>query len=183
MRPATTTSFDVAIWFLDRARAEDSYLQPRKLQCLMFLAQAHYAVAFDGRPLMPAFFVFDHGGPIDPNMYRARESGRPNVTRFPLDEEIMVFLEAVWRRYRDADALKLDQVISRLGASEEAVQRRDGSTIDAAAMCRMFGGRKKGKAPSGPKTRKFLRFILSRITSRRYSPIAATFSACTSSAT
>lgn len=149
MRPATATSFDVAIWFLDRARAEDSYLPPRKLQCLLFLAQAHYAVIQDGQPLMPAFFVVDHGGPLDPNMYRALENGRPDITQTPLDEEILVFLEAVWRRYRDADALRLDQIVGRLGAGEEAVSRRDGSVVDIDAMRRMFGGRKKRKPPSG----------------------------------
>jgi len=151
MRPATATSFDVAIWFLDRARAEDSYLQPRKLQCLLFLAQAHYAVAHEGRALMPAFFVFDQGGPLDPNMYRALENGRPPVIQAPIDEEVLVFLEAVWRRYRDADALRLDQIISRRGAGEEAVTGRDGQTVDIEAMRRMFGGGKGGKAARGPK--------------------------------
>lgn len=152
MHPATATSFDVAIWFLDRARAEDSYLQPRKLQCLLFLAQAHYAVAYEGRALMPAFFVFDHGGPVDPNMYRALENGRPNVIQSPIEEEVIVFLEAVWRRYRDADALRLDQIISRKGAAEEAIASRDGRPVDIEAMRRMFGATKGGKPSSGPKT-------------------------------
>ena len=39
MKSAAATSLDVAVWFLDRARVEDTYLQPRKLQCLLFLAQ------------------------------------------------------------------------------------------------------------------------------------------------
>ena len=70
MRPAAPTSFDIAIWFLDRARAEDTYVQPRMLQCLLFLAQAHYAAAHEGRPLMPAFFVVDDSGPLDPNVHK-----------------------------------------------------------------------------------------------------------------
>ena len=78
MIPASATSLDVAVWFLDRARADDTYLQPRKLQCLLFLAQAHFAAAYGGRPLMPSFFIVDEGGPMDPNLYRILENGRPD---------------------------------------------------------------------------------------------------------
>ena len=139
MSPATPTSFDVAIWFLDKARAEDTYLQPRKLQCLLFLAQAHYAAAYKGRVLMPSFFIMDDAGPMDPNLYRALEKGRPEVSEKPLEKEITQFLNAVWRRYRTADALRLDQLITRQGVGEDAICDRDNGEITIAAMQRMFG--------------------------------------------
>ena len=144
MRPAAPTSFDIAIWFLDRARAEDTYLQPRILQCLLFLSQAHFAAAHEGRPLMPAFFVVDDGGPLDPNVYRTLQNGRPDVEENPLDPEIVKFLGAVWTRYKNADALRLDQLIARWGVDEEAVCNRDQSEVTLVAMQRMFGaGRSK----------------------------------------
>ena len=146
MRPATATSFDVAIWFLDRARIEDTYLQPRKLQCLLFLAQAHYAGAFNGRVLMPSFFVFDEGGPIDPNLFRALENGRPDITEGDLDDEILIFLEAIWRRYNESDALGLDRLISQQGAAEPAIRSRDKSEVGLAAMQRMFARRGNERA-------------------------------------
>ena len=150
MSPAAPTSFDVVIWLLDRARAEDTYLQPRKLQCLLFLAQAHFAAAYDGRVLMPSFFIMDDAGPLDPNLYRALERGRPEVSEKPLDDEILMFLDAVWRRYRNADALRLDQLISKQGVAEDAICDRDNAEITIAAMQRMFG--KGDKKPlSGPK--------------------------------
>lgn len=139
MIPATTTSYDIAFCLLDRARQEDSYLQPRALQCLLFLSQAHYAAAYGGRRLMPSVFVIDDAGPLDPNLYRMFENGRPQVTAFPLDEAIAVFLDAVWRRYHNDDALRLEQKISRAGAKEKAVQLRKGAEITTAAMRRMFG--------------------------------------------
>ena len=149
MSPAAPTSFDVAIWLLDRARAEDTYLQPRKLQCLLFLSQAHFAAAHKGRVLMPSFFIMDDAGPIDPNLYRALEKGRPEVSEKPLDEEITVFLDAVWRRYRNADALRLDQLISKQGVEEDAICDRDNSEITIAAMQRMFG-KSEDKPRNGP---------------------------------
>lgn len=145
MRPAAPTSFDIAIWFLDRARAEDSYLQPRMLQCLLFLAQAHFAASHDGRPLMPAFFVVDDSGPLDPNVHRTLQNGRSDIEENPLDPEIVKFLAAVWARYKNADALRLDQLIVRRGADEAAVCNRDQSEVTLLAMQRMFGKGGGGK--------------------------------------
>tara|TARA_R110000787_G_scaffold66588_9_gene149443 strand:- start:3430 stop:4059 length:630 start_codon:yes stop_codon:yes gene_type:complete len=142
MNPAATTSYDIAFWLLDRARAEDSYLQPRALQCLLFLAQAHYAAAYRGRRLMPSVFVIDDAGPYDPNLYRMLENGRPEITQFPIDKAVAVFLDAVWRRYRHDDALRLEQIVSRAGAKEKAVQLRKGAEITTAAMRRMFAPEK-----------------------------------------
>lgn len=139
MRPVVPTSFDIAIWFLDRARADDTVLQPRKLQCLLFLAQAHFAAAHKGRVLMPSFFVMDDAGPLDPNLYRALENRRPEIVEKPIDDKVKAFLDVVWRRYRDADALRLDQLVSRHGVAEEAISDRDCGEITIAAMQRMFG--------------------------------------------
>ena len=140
MRPAVPTSFDIAIWFLDRARAEDTYLQPRFLQCLLFLAQAHYAGAYEGRALMPSYFVMDDSGPMDPNVHKALQNGRPELEANELGPEIVKFLTAVWSRYRRTDALRLDQLIARRGMDEEAVCNRDFTEITLSAMQRMFGG-------------------------------------------
>lgn len=150
MQLAVKSSFDVAIWFLDRARAEDSYLQPRKLQYFLFFAQGHYAASFRGQRLMPSIFVIDEAGPLDPNLNRAFEQGRPNVVETPLNEEVSVFLDAIWRRYRDDDPLKLDRLISRYGTDEDSIERRDGSEIAISAMMRMFG-RDGEKKDTGPK--------------------------------
>lgn len=148
MRPAAATSLDVAIWFLDRARAEDTYIQPRKLQSLLFLAQAHYAAAAQGRRLMPSVFVFDEGGAMDPNVYRAFQHGRPDFTMTPLPDSVTAFLDAIWRRYRTADALRLDQVIASHGKTEPAIRRRDGAEVTLAAMRRMFGADVGAGAPA-----------------------------------
>tara|TARA_Y100001936_G_scaffold252375_1_gene311754 strand:- start:12229 stop:12762 length:534 start_codon:yes stop_codon:yes gene_type:complete len=149
MQPAVNSSFDVAIWFLDRARSENSYLQPRKLQFLLFFAQGHYAGAYQGRRLMPSVFVVDEAGPLDPNLYRAFEQGRPNVSEVSMDEEILVFLDAIWRRYRDDEPMKLDRLISRYGKNDVAIENRDGSEVGISSMMHMFArdDDKKNKQP------------------------------------
>ena len=59
-------AFDIAFWFADTALNENEYLQPQKLQRLLFIAQAYYTVAFNGRKLMPAVFIAEEMGPIEP---------------------------------------------------------------------------------------------------------------------
>jgi uncharacterized phage-associated protein len=151
MRPAVPTSFDVAIWFLERARAEDSHLQPRKLQCLLFLAQAHFAVANAGCKLMPSVFVFDHAGPMDSNIYRALEFGRPNFTETPLPDKVTGFLAALWQRYGAREAEDLYRLILEQGENELAVKQCDGSEIGIDAMQRMFAeARQPAASPERP---------------------------------
>jgi hypothetical protein len=64
---------------------------------------------------MPSVFVIGEAGPLDPNLFRIFENGRPNVPETVMDEEVLVFLDAIWRRYRDVDPLKMDRLISRYG--------------------------------------------------------------------
>lgn len=138
MIPAVKSSFCIADWFMERARAGNAYLQPRQLQCLLFLAQGHFAVAYDGRKLMPSVFVVDHAGPMDPNVYRAYENGRPDLAKTECDQATAVFLDAIWRQYAGSDTEALQRIISELGASEAAIRDGNGSEVDIDAMCRMF---------------------------------------------
>ena len=59
---------------------------------------------------MPSVFLIDHGGPIDPNIYRAYENGRPDITNSGLDQTTEVFLDAIWRQYGGADADALNDI-------------------------------------------------------------------------
>jgi len=151
MKPAAATSLDVAVWFLDRARVEDTYLQARKLQCLLFLAQAHFVALHGGRRLIPSVFLYDEGGPMEPNIYRVFENGRPNFLESDLPEFVLTFLDAIWRRYGAFDAMRLDQLIARQGKGETAIQQRNGSEIGPAAMRRMFAAGGKDAKESAPK--------------------------------
>ena len=150
MGPAAKTSFDIADWFMECARTENTYLQPRKLQCLLFISQGHFAAAYNGRKLMPSVFVVDHAGPMDPNLYRAYERGRPDVIGAGIDQATEVFLNAIWRQYAGLDTDALNQVISEFGAEEKALRDADGSEIDIEAMRRMFAKPDRAKSEAPP---------------------------------
>ncbi len=138
MAPLVRSSFDIAIWFLERARAADGYLQPRKLHTLLFLAQAHFAAANKGAMLMPSVFVMTGNGPLEPNIFRALEYGRPKLTEEPPPAAAVTFLDAVWQRYGSKDVAWLDEMISDYGKDELAIRKREGDEIPIAVMARIF---------------------------------------------
>jgi len=127
-------AFDIAFWFLDTAEAQHEYLQPQKLQRLMFIAQAYYAVAFQGRKLMPAVFVADELGPIEANVYVALSKGRADIdTELFLPIEVEDFLSAIWRRFGHFTPERLNRLTNETTAYKHARARgaRAEITIDA----------------------------------------------------
>ena len=99
--PAAVDSvFEVAFWFADKALNDNEYLQPRKLQQLLYFSQAYYTVAHNGQKLFPAMFVADEVSPIEPSTDRAFANGRPSIEdELFLPDGVEEFLESVWRRF------------------------------------------------------------------------------------
>ena len=135
---AVESSVDVAFWFVNRASAEDTYLQPQKLQRLLYLAQGFYAQENYGRKLMPATFVTHEFGPVEPNIFRIFESGRPMVAEVPPPAEVDSFLERVWRRFGSHSVDRLTAVLTEQKPYRDAVAGGYGEEIPFAALTAAF---------------------------------------------
>jgi len=130
-----TNAFDVAFFFADTALAENEYLQPQKLQGLMFLAQAYYTVAYKGRKLMPAVFVADERGPVEPNVYIAFSKGRPDIDAdLFLPHEVESFLDAIWRRFGHFSTEKIIAMAKGTTAYKRARKKGNRAEIDIVDM-------------------------------------------------
>ncbi len=139
MPTAVDTTFDVAFWFADTALNHNEYLQPQKLQRLLFLAQAYYAVVSKGRKLMPAFFVADEAGPIEPTIYKAFMKGRPLVDpEYFFDPEVESFLEGLWRKFGHYSADHLTRLTKATPAYRAAFKRAPRAEIPLEIMRRSF---------------------------------------------
>ena len=129
------TAVDVAIWFADQALNHNEYLQPQKLQRLLYLAQGYYVVAFKGRTLMPAVFVAEEAGPIEPNIFKVFAKGRPDVdTNLFLPEHAEAFLHSIWRRFGHHSAETLTRMAKETEAYRKALKRGPRSDITLDAM-------------------------------------------------
>ncbi len=135
MQPAVFSTFDVAFWFADTALNHNEYLQPQKLHRLLFLSQAYYSVAYGGRKLMPAVFIAEEGGPIEPNMYKAFSKGRPDVdAELFLPQEVESFLESIWRRFGHHSPENISRIAKETLAYRQAYKKARGTEITIEAM-------------------------------------------------
>ena len=129
------TAIDVALWFADQALNSNEYLQPQKLHRLMYLAQGYYAVAFGGRKLMPAVFVADDMGPVEPNVFKIFAKGRPEVeANFFMQEETEAFLYNIWRRFGHYSAEHLTRLTKETEAYRKAIKKGKRAEITLDAM-------------------------------------------------
>ena len=125
-----SNAFDVAFFFVDIALSENTYFQPQKLQSLMFLSQSYYAVAYEGRKLMPAVFVADERGPLEPNIYMAFSKGRPDLDAdYFLPPEVEKFLTAIWGRFSNHSTDKITNMIKKTEAFKLAKGRGNRAEI------------------------------------------------------
>jgi len=128
-------AFDIAFWFADTALNENEYLQPQKLQRLLFIAQAYYTVAFNGRKLMPAVFIADEMGPIEPNIFAAFSKGRPEVdARLFLPNDVEIFLDGIWRRFGHHSTDRLNKMLKETTAYKQALNAGNRAEISLDAM-------------------------------------------------
>ena len=136
---AVNSTFDVAIWFADQALNENEYLQPIKMHRLLYLSQAFYAIAYDGRKLMPAVFVADDQGPIEPTVYHAFSRGRPDVdVELFLPAEVELFLSSIWRRFGHLKPDQLSRFTTGNTAFSIALRKGPRTEILLEAMINVF---------------------------------------------
>jgi len=131
---AVKSAFDIAFWFADVALDHNEYLQPQKLQRLLFLAQAYYAVLNPGKKLMPAVFVADETGPVEPNVYLAFSRGRPDIdVDIFLPPDVESLLDSIWRRFGHYATEHLNRMTTETLAYKQARKRgkRDEIRIEA----------------------------------------------------
>ena len=140
---AVESVLDVALWFQDRARYENEHLQAQKLQRLLFVAHGHYAIQFAGRKLMPATFVANEVGPLEPNIMRFFEFGPPNIPTLDPPAEVEEFLERIWRKFGHYSADKLGELSRAHPAYKMAIKRGYGEEISFTKIIKGSTGNSK----------------------------------------
>lgn len=136
MTPAVSSSYDVANWFFERSQQRRSYLSPLKIQRLLYIAQAEYAGATQGRALMPSVFIVSEIGPIEPNLHRAFEHGPPTVSVRDIEPAVVEFLMGVWNQFGVKSVETLNRLVMLDPAFKEAERQGLTTVIDLDSMQR-----------------------------------------------
>ncbi|WP_341910399.1 hypothetical protein [Ferrovibrio terrae] len=129
MVPATRSGIDVSFWLLERAATERITMSLPKLRWLLYLAQAHYAIAREGAKLMPATFLVGDDGPIEPTLDLVFQAGIENPWTPSLSETSEAFLEGFWKRFGVLPAVALHKLVVGDPAWRKAQENGPGSEI------------------------------------------------------
>ncbi len=157
MVPATRSGIDVSFWLLERAASERIAMSLPKLRWLLYLAQAHYAIARDGAKLMPATFVVGEEGPLEPTLDLVFQAGLENPWSPALSETALGFLDGFWKRFGALPAVALHKLVLGDPSWKRALENGPGSEIHVEqhrAMGRSSVGNGPklggGRSPGGP---------------------------------
>lgn len=129
MVPATRSGLDVSFWLLERAAGERIAMSLPKLRWLLYLAQAHYAIARDGAKLMPATFLVGEEGPIEPTLDLVFQAGIENPWTPSFSETAEAFLDGFWKRFGALPAIALHKLVVGDPAWKRAQENGPGSEI------------------------------------------------------
>lgn len=136
--PAVRSALDVALWFTARAEAASTPLGARKLQQLMYLAQAVYVGRSGGAKLMPATFLASEQGPVEPTVLVALNAGLAVTPQPMVSKAARAVLEIVWREYGAQSTVQLGRLIAADGLWRATLERGANSEIAAEAMRRAY---------------------------------------------
>jgi hypothetical protein len=96
---------------------------------------------------MPAIFIADELGPIEPNIYIAFSKGRPKIDAdLFLPFEAQSFLESIWQRFGTYSVERLGKITNETSAYKNARKRGDRAEIPLVEMKSSF--KKPEEAPS-----------------------------------
>jgi hypothetical protein len=88
---------------------------------------------------MPAVFVADEMGPLEPNIHLSFSKGSPDVdVNVFLPQDVENFLRSIWGRFAHYDMERLNEITNETAAYKEARKRGDRGEIPLKAMCLSF---------------------------------------------
>ncbi len=136
--PATDTAIDVAYWFFNRAEKDGIYLETDIMQHLLFLAQVHFAMAYNMQMLVPSLFVCDHSGFYEPNLKKMFAFGRPFMPAVTFPDKISSFLESIWNKYGKLSLKNLEKITKGNSAFKEMFVSGTINTVDFNTVVKHF---------------------------------------------
>jgi len=137
---AVRSTLDVAMWFLDRAESAGGELNPGKMHCLLYLAQARFAAETEGFKFMPATFIATGMGPLEPTVYHIFENGRPEVNAVYPSGRAERFLHEIWDKYGEREIQDIRKTIENDAAFRESLGKGRNVEVKVEAMCLAYGG-------------------------------------------
>ncbi len=169
-KPVLNSVFEAVFRLIDHALNDNEYLQPQKLHRLLYLAQAYYGANYHGRMLMPAMFVADDIGPIEPNVYAVMEESRPDVRLKSVDPKTQHFIESIWSQFGHHSVEHLSETVRNHPPYLDAYKQAPGTLIPFQVMVDFYASVRK--SATTPEAKEVVRPRVMR--SHKGKPVATT---------
>lgn len=169
-KPVLHTVFEAAFRMIDLALNDNEYLQPQKLHRLLYLAQAYYGANYHGKMLMPAIFVAEEFGPVEPNLYAVMEECRPDVRLKPIDPKTAHFLESIWSQFGHHTVEHLSMTVRNHPPFTKAYKEGIGTIIPFTELVEFYASVRK--SATTPEAKEVVRPRVMR--SHKGKPVATT---------
>ena len=136
--PALKTTLQAVAWFNARADSSAQRVPPRKMQMLLYIAQALYAAVNGSQALMPSVFVASSLGPQDPNLYEVMERVGDIAQPKEFEPRAEACLTLVWRRYGAMSVDELEAFVFDDGVVGTVRQAAQGGVIPLSLMAEQY---------------------------------------------
>lgn len=136
--PALKTSLQAVAWFNAKASEARLRVPPRKMQMLLYIAQALYAAVNGAQALIPSVFVASSLGPQDPNLYDILERAGDSAAPADLEPRAEACLTLVWRRYGALAIDELEAFVADDGVVKAVRQSAQGAIIPLGLMAENY---------------------------------------------
>lgn len=128
--PAVESAIDAAYWFIDKSIEDKYFVDDKKLQQLLFLAQLWYAQAYNHNMLIPSVFICDENGFYEPNLQKILKQGRPFLPQAKIIPAVDDFLNEIWNKYAKCSELELQNIIKNTVIYRNTYKNNDKSLLD-----------------------------------------------------
>jgi len=129
--PPNITVFEIADWFLARAKSENKPLKHMKLQKLVYFAYGWYFAFYEDLPLFKQDFYAWRRGIVVKDLFDTYQQfgDSPIIPEMcailEFDEDVVRLLRHVWELYGECTDSQLNRIVHRPDAPWNRTYRRD----------------------------------------------------------
>ena len=135
---AINSAIDAAYWFYDKADNENAMLETKKVQALLFFAQAKYALENNMKYFMPCVFICNKDGFCETNVEKVLAQGKPLLATASVGEKESAFLEKIWKEYGKYSAIELSEMVKKTASYKNCFHNSAKNVVQLNSMVENF---------------------------------------------
>ncbi len=110
------------------------------MHLLLYLAQSYWSAFNKNGYLMPAQFIADEKGPVEPNVYHILEFAQPVIETHQIDIEACRFLNNIWNKFAHHKINTMIDMVKKHPPFANAAEKGKAAVISITDMAMFYSG-------------------------------------------